>query len=158
MHARAHRTAIERQDALAKEIDIARKNHTPFLLRIYAIIDDSVDMQPTTDDDQESFQQKLDSSHSVEKLELYIWPDNTLRDLVGLVKDLCHSSRSKEGIWTFQLNNKTRDLLGTIHSYKWRKSTDSVTLRDTNFHVGDSLLLFFRGVSVAPEPDTQMAM
>ncbi|KAK1444315.1 hypothetical protein BgAZ_102210 [Babesia gibsoni] len=150
--------ATDQRKGQIKNKAFDRTVHTPFLLRIYAFVDDSFDVTQSTDEDHAAFQRKIDASDSVRKLELYIWADSTLRDLVGLVKDLCESARSKDGIWRFHLNNKTRDVLGEIHSYKWHRSSDSVTLKNTPFLVGDSLLLLFHAATPVAGEDRQMPM
>ncbi|GIX61970.1 histone deacetylase complex subunit Sap18-like protein [Babesia caballi] len=141
----------------ARKWAIDRTTHTPFLLRIYAFMDESAEAGCSPDEDHEAFQRRMEASESVEKLELYIWSDNTLRDLANLVKDLCEGSRSKDGTWTFQRNNASREIIGSIHACKWRRSRDSVTLRSVQFRVGESLLLFFRGVAASPAERAQTA-
>ncbi|GBE62723.1 histone deacetylase complex subunit Sap18, putative [Babesia ovata] len=141
---------------LPKRVSVDRKVHTPFLLRIYAFMDEAAGGPCDPEEDHESLQRRIESSDSIEKLELYIWADNTLRDLVNLVKDLCEAARQKECTWTFYRNNPARDTLGKIHAYKIRRSTDAITLSRVGFRVGDSLLLAFRGVAPPPAEDTQM--
>ncbi|CDR96246.1 Sin3 associated polypeptide p18 (SAP18), putative [Babesia bigemina] len=152
----ARRVGQKTRQELQKVASVDRKVHSPFLLRIYAFMDEAAGKPCDPDEDHESLQRRIESSDSIEKLELYIWADNTLRDLVNLVKDLCEASRHKEGTWTFHRNNAARDTLGAIHSYKLHRSTDTITLRSVGFRVGDSLLLSFSGVAPPPEENTQM--
>ncbi|ORM40763.1 uncharacterized protein BXIN_2227 [Babesia sp. Xinjiang] len=123
---------VARRKEVTKKTNVDKTMHTPFLLRVYAFIEEATENTDHTEN-YVALQERLDSLETVEKLELYIWIDNTLRDLANLIKDLCEAARYKEGMWTFSRNDATREVIGTIHPYKWRRSADSVTLRSINF-------------------------
>ncbi|KAK2195850.1 bifunctional Sin3 associated polypeptide p18/Sin3 associated polypeptide p18 superfamily [Babesia duncani] len=119
-----------KRDAIKKRISkIDRDLNTPFLLRIFANF---------------NHEQMQEVKNTDDELQVYLWPNSNLRDLVNLVKDTCPRSRLEKGKWIFQrlAEGKIKEELAQLHSFVPSR-TDHTKLNQLGFTIGDSIYLTF---------------
>ncbi|KAL8275526.1 hypothetical protein Esti_000477 [Eimeria stiedai] len=153
---REQKKAMRRQHAML----VDRRQHPPFLLRVFYRLDSQHSLSEFKVRGEEPVQ---------DELQVYAWLDTRLREICYLIKDVCAEARDRKALWQFRLcypdkegQNVFADV-GMLHSVIPDPATDSRTLAEVKFQVGDFLVLsILRKPStskrLAPHPDPKLQM